>query len=210
MSVISAAAGLAVLMIALFAWLRADMGRMEGRLTARIEKGDADLAARIEGVETQLTARIEGVEAQLTARIEGVEAQLTGRIEGVETQLTGRIGGLEQGNIDLRERMARIEGMLDGLRDSIAAGIDATRHRIVGRPERGGRAVFAGERSSDPNVGQCPSSSSPCGMATRAEFRRMGVARVIMSGRRDGRFRPPVRGAARRGAAIFSSPGERR
>ena len=76
MSVISAAAGLAVLMIALFAWLRADMGRMEGRLT--------------------------------------------GRIESVETQLTGRIGGLEQSNIDLRERMARIEGMLDGLRDSVA------------------------------------------------------------------------------------------
>ena len=76
MSVISAAAGLAVLMIALFAWLRADMGRMEARLT--------------------------------------------GRIEGVETQLTGRIAGLEQSNIDLRERMARIEGMLDGLRDSIA------------------------------------------------------------------------------------------
>ena len=87
MGVISAAAGLAVLMIALFAWLRADMGRMEARLTSRIEKGDADLAARIEGVETRLTARI---------------------------------GGLEQGNIDLRERMARIVGMLDGLRDSIA------------------------------------------------------------------------------------------
>ena len=98
MGVISAAAGLAVLMIALFAWLRADMGRMEARL-----------AARIDGVETQLTARIDGVETQLTARI-----------DGVETQLTGRIGGLEQGNIDLRERMARIEGMLDGLRDSIA------------------------------------------------------------------------------------------
>ena len=87
MSVISAAAGLAVLMIALFAWLRADMGRMEARLTGRIE---------------------------------GVETKLTARIAGVETQLTGRIGGLEQSNIDLRERMARIEGMLDGLRDSIA------------------------------------------------------------------------------------------
>ena len=109
MGVISAAAGLAVLMIALFAWLRADMGRMEARLTSRID-----------GVETQLTARIDGVETQLTARIEGVETQLTARIDGVETQLTGRIGGLEQGNIDLRERMARIEGMLDGLRDSIA------------------------------------------------------------------------------------------
>ena len=109
MSVISAAAGLAVLMIALFAWLRADMGRMEARLAARGEEREA-----------RLIAHIEKGDADLAARIEGVETQLTGRIEGVETQLTGRIGGLEQGNIDLRERMARIEGMLDGLRDSIA------------------------------------------------------------------------------------------
>ena len=98
MSVISAAAGLAVLMIALFAWLRADMGRMEARLAARGEER----------------------EARLIAHIEKGDADLAARIEGVETQLTGRIGGLEQGNIDLRERMARIEGMLDGLRDSIA------------------------------------------------------------------------------------------
>ena len=73
---IATAAGLAVLIIALFAWLRADMGRMETRLNARVD-----------GAKTELSARIERV---------------------------------EQGNMDLRERMARIEGMLDGLRDSIA------------------------------------------------------------------------------------------
>ena len=73
---IATAAGLAVLIIALFAWLRADMGRMETRLNVRID-----------GAKTELGARIERV---------------------------------EQGNMDLRERMARIEGMLDGLRDSIA------------------------------------------------------------------------------------------
>ena len=98
MGVISAAAGLAVLMIALFAWLRADMGRMEARLAARGEER----------------------EARLIAHIEKGDADLAARIDGVETQLTSRIGGLEQSNIDLRERMARIEGMLDGLRDSIA------------------------------------------------------------------------------------------
>ena len=83
MDVIATGAGLAVLMIALFAWLRADMGRMEIRLTTRIE-----------GVET--------------------------RIEGVQKDLSTRIDRVERSNIDLRERMARIEGMLDGLRDSIA------------------------------------------------------------------------------------------
>ena len=84
---IATAAGLAVLIVALFAWLRADMGRMETRLNARID-----------GVETGVNARVDGAKTELSARIERVE----------------------QGNMDLRERMARIEGMLDGLRDSIA------------------------------------------------------------------------------------------
>lgn len=84
---IATAAGLAVLIIALFAWLRAGMGRMETRLNARID-----------GVETGVNARVDGAKTELSARIERVE----------------------QGNMDLREHMARIEGMLDGLRDSIA------------------------------------------------------------------------------------------
>ena len=101
MDVIATGAGLAVLMIALFAWLRADMERMETRLTTRGEELEARLTARIEGVET---------------RIEGVESS----IEGVQKDLSTRIDRVERSNIDLRERMARIEGMLDGLRDSIA------------------------------------------------------------------------------------------
>ena len=94
MDVIATGTGLAVLMIALFAWLRADIGRLETRLTARGEEREARLTARIEGVET--------------------------RIEGVQKDLSTRIDRVERSNIDLRERMARIEGMLDGLRDSIA------------------------------------------------------------------------------------------
>ena len=101
MDVIATGAGLAVLMIALFAWLRADMERMETRLTTRGEELEARLTARIEGVET---------------RIEGVESS----IEGVQKDLSTRIDRVERSSIDLRERMARIEGMLDGLRDSIA------------------------------------------------------------------------------------------
>ena len=105
MDVIATGASLAVLMIALFAWLRTDMGRMETRLTTRGEELEARLTTRIEGVETHLTTRIEGVET---------------RIEGVQKDLSTRIDRVEQSSIDLRERMARIEGMLDGLRDSIA------------------------------------------------------------------------------------------
>ena len=127
MDVIATGAGLAVLMIALFAWLRADIGRLETRLTARGEEREARLTTRGEELEARLTARSEELEARLTARSEELEARLTARIEGVETRIEGvqkdlsaRIDRVERSNIDLRERMARIEGMLDGLRDSIA------------------------------------------------------------------------------------------
>ena len=94
---IATAAGLAVLIVALFAWLRADMGRME----------------------TRLNARVDGVKTELNARIDGVKTELSAHIHGAKTELSARIERVEQGNMDLRKRMARIEGMLDGLRDSI-------------------------------------------------------------------------------------------
>ena len=105
---IATAAGLAVLIVALFAWLRADMGRMETRLNSRID-----------GVETGLNTRIDGVKTGLSAHIDGAKTELNTRNDGVEANLTSRIERVGQGNMDLRERMARVEGMLDGLRDSI-------------------------------------------------------------------------------------------
>ena len=116
---IATAAGLAVLIVGLFAWLRADMGRMETRLNTRIDGVESGLSARIDGVEAGLNVRIDGVEAGLNARIDGAKTELSAHIDGAKTELSARVERVEQGNMDLRERMARIEGMLDGLRDSI-------------------------------------------------------------------------------------------
>ena len=116
---IATAAGLAVLIVGLFAWLRADMGRMETRLNTRIGGVESGLGARIDGVEAGLNARMDGVKTDLNAGIDGVKTELNARIDGVGANLASRIERVEQGNMDLRECMARIEGMLDGLRDSI-------------------------------------------------------------------------------------------
>lgn len=61
--------GLAVLIIGMFAWLRADMARVERRLGERLDR-------------------------------------------------------LERGHSDLRERMAKLEGLLEGLREAIAGRRD--------------------------------------------------------------------------------------
>ena len=79
---------------------------MESRFESRMDRMESRLTGRIDGVESRLTGRIDGVESRLIARIDGVESHLTGRIDGVESQ-TG----------ELRDRMGRIEGTLDVLRE---------------------------------------------------------------------------------------------
>lgn len=87
------------------------------RMDARFDRFDAKLDARIDGVEARLDSRIDGVEARLDARIDGVEARLTERIDGVEARLTERLGGVEtrlghveQGLVEVKIAVARLEG----------------------------------------------------------------------------------------------------
>ncbi len=49
-----------------------------------------------------------------------VEASLATRIDQVEASLTTRIDRVEAGQSELRERMAHLEGLLEGLREAIA------------------------------------------------------------------------------------------
>ena len=44
------------------------------------------------------------------------------RLDRVEDHLTKRLDGLDKANADLRERMAKLEGLLEGLREAISGG----------------------------------------------------------------------------------------
>ena len=46
-------------------------------------------------------------------------ARLDRRIDRVEDTLGRRIDGVEKGQAELRERMAKLEGLLEGLREAI-------------------------------------------------------------------------------------------
>ena len=48
-----------------------------------------------------------------------LESRLDGKIGGLESRLDGKIGGLESQIGELRERMAHLEGLLEGLREAI-------------------------------------------------------------------------------------------
>ncbi len=48
-----------------------------------------------------------------------LESRLDGKIGGLESRLDGKISGLESQIGELRERMAHLEGLLEGLREAI-------------------------------------------------------------------------------------------
>ena len=56
---------------------------------------------------------------RLEDRIVAVEQRLEDRIAAGEQRLGARLAGVEQGLAELRERMARLEGLLDGLREAV-------------------------------------------------------------------------------------------
>ena len=101
--------GLAVLII-----------RSVARLDRRIDRLEDKLGKRIDGVEDAHGKRIDGVGDTLGKRIDGVEDAHGRRIDGVGETLGKRIDGVEKGQAELRERMAKLEGLLEGLREAIS------------------------------------------------------------------------------------------
>ncbi len=92
---------LGTLILGLFAWLRADMRRMEERLRA-------DMA----GLERRTEERFERLEAQVDARFAQVDARFV-QVDARFERLEARMAAMEHGQ-------AKLEGLLEGLREAIA------------------------------------------------------------------------------------------
>ncbi len=85
---------LLVVLVALFAWQRADMATLEARLETRfdrLETGQSELRERMARIETRFD-----------------------RLEAGQSELRERMARLEVGQTELRERVARIEGTVAG------------------------------------------------------------------------------------------------
>ena len=88
-------------------------------LAGLILRQGARLDTRIGNTNERIERTNERIE-RTNERIEEVQAQLGARIEEATAQLSARIEGVERGQADLRERMAKLEGLLEGLREAIA------------------------------------------------------------------------------------------
>ena len=89
---------LAALVIALFGWLRADIGDLRREVRA-------DIGALRTGVQ----ADMDGLRQSI--------ARLDGRIVSLEDRMTG----VESRMASVESRMARVEGLVEGLRPALAA-----------------------------------------------------------------------------------------
>lgn len=94
------AVALAALMVGLFAWLRADLAALRKEMRAEIGELREDMDGKITG---------------LRGEIGGLREDMDGKF----SRLRGEISLLSKEVAELRERMARMEGLLDGLREAV-------------------------------------------------------------------------------------------
>ena len=87
------------------------LARMVMDTSKRLEQRLERMEVRMDALEARMEVRMDGLEARLEVRMDGLGARMDGlgaRMDRIETQMTA------QG-----ERLARLEGMLDGLREAM-------------------------------------------------------------------------------------------
>ena len=98
---------------------------MSGEMIAIVAVGVA-LAGVIltatRGLRQDIRQDMARLESRLDERINGLESRLDERISGLES----RFDGLERQFGELRERMAHLEGLLEGLREAISGRVKAS------------------------------------------------------------------------------------
>jgi uncharacterized protein YceH (UPF0502 family) len=102
---------LAALMIGLFAWLRQDARQTEDRLTNRFDRLEGQANERFERLESQTNERFDRVDEKFD--------RMGDRITALERDHQERFASLDRGQAELRERMAKLEGLLEGLREAV-------------------------------------------------------------------------------------------
>lgn len=113
--ILTVGVGLGGLMIGMFAWVRQDARRTEDRLADRFNHLEARTDQRLEQMEARINERVGQLENRTTERFD----QASGRIDALEHSHQERFASLDRGQGELRERMAKLEGLLEGLREAV-------------------------------------------------------------------------------------------
>ena len=115
----------AALILGLFVWLRQDvrqlrqeMSAQRGEINGRIDALRDETSGRIDALRDETSGRIDALRDEMKAQrveINGRIDEVNGRIDGLRDEINGRIDALRDETGELRERVARIEGLLEAV-----------------------------------------------------------------------------------------------
>ena len=91
------------------------LNRMEARINRRIDDVIADNKAEFAASEARFNGRLDAIEVRFEARLDASEARVANEFNEIKDKLDAqavRMSGIEQ-------RQARLEGLLDGLREAL-------------------------------------------------------------------------------------------
>ena len=96
-----------------------ELGRRIDAVSERLNVRTHELDGRINELGERINGRINELSEHLNGRINGLGEQVNGRINELSEHLNGRIGAVENRLLerlsDVRTRLARVEGLLEGL-----------------------------------------------------------------------------------------------
>ena len=102
------------LVVALFAWLRSDIRKLHDRL----DTTETGVNARLDTVAKGVNARLDAVAKDFNERLDGTargfNERLDASIRDIHDRLDKRFDAVLREIGDLRERMAKMEGSLEG------------------------------------------------------------------------------------------------
>lgn len=102
------------LVIALFAWLRSDIRKLHDRL----DTTSKDFSGRLDALSKDFNERLDAFAKDFNERLDGTakgfNERLDASIRDIHDRLDKRFDAVLREMADLRERMAKMEGSLDG------------------------------------------------------------------------------------------------
>jgi chromosome segregation ATPase len=102
------------LILALFAWLRSDIRKLHDRLDEAVKGLNARLDATAKGLKERLDATAKGLKERLDATARGFNERLDAANRDIHERIDKRFDAVLREIAELRERMAKMEGSLEG------------------------------------------------------------------------------------------------
>ena len=95
---------LGALILGLFTWLRQDIRGLRG-----------EMRSEIGGLRDEMRSEIGGLRGEMRNEIGGLRDEMRNEIGGLRDEMRNEIGGLRGEMNELRDRVARIEGLLEAV-----------------------------------------------------------------------------------------------